>query len=301
MRLGRIVMLPFVSMSIFASAAIAQSPWYEQVAGNRDLTVQYAHLVGQDTDNAEGRATLQATYEGCATSERLLGRTPVALPPNGIPEIVHTIDLEEYVGHGRTAQIVRHSLYFIDRAKGCALRMVPSAILEIFSAGGSCEVDLIKHRAIGFCEHRDAQKHPTPLPNIDWSRIPPQDRAALRARLADFGAAPRSPGATLPPSSALAGDMPASARQSVAGVNCAVHARRIGEQVWSVCVTDKESDPRPFLDTVPASLNAGRKGLLVAVDNPLVQLHAVQVVPELKVSKMIFEVPSGTIVNGVAR
>lgn len=273
----------------------AEPAWHDVHPGS-DVAVHYVRLTGYGGDNDVNRKNLIDTYRACADLQAGLGKPVKALPPEGAPAVVSTQEIEIYYAANRTLTVKQGALYDIDRGT-CALVAIPHRMLELRSAAGRCDIDLIKKEARGQC---DASAHEraaalssasapdAKVPAIDLGKVPPRMRAQVEAQLERLKQLPGRE------QTAPAAESPAILqRKTLVNTPCEVHRHEALRS--TLCIARLASSPERLLNPYPipaAPLNGGIPGLLMEAKTPALTLQAQQVQLNLSVSKTLFEIPA---------
>ncbi|RZI43942.1 hypothetical protein EGT07_00460 [Herbaspirillum sp. HC18] len=268
----------------------AQCGWHDKFLG-ADVPVHYVHLTGYGGNNDTNRKNITETHKACFSLHMSLGKPAIPLPPEGVPPIISTQDVELYYASNRTLTFKQGTLYDID-GETCALRASPHKVLELRSSAGRCDIDLIRKEAVGQCDaiaHRRAPASVSPgrdgarVPIVDFSKVPPEMRAKVEEQLAKLK---RESGAET-------GMQPAGTglRKTVAGIACEVHRHEPLQS--TLCIAKPVPLPDRPLNPYPipaASLNGGVPGLLVEAETPTLILHAKEVRLNIAVSEDLFAI-----------
>ncbi|MHB1232073.1 MAG: hypothetical protein ACYCZQ_05765 [Burkholderiales bacterium] len=287
--LGMVAGLAMASLDVHAA-------WHDEHPG-AELQVHFVHLTGYAGDNAVNRRNLLDEHKACVDLNRSLGRPARPLPPDGIPANAHPEDVEIYYSPNRTLTVTKGTLYKIN-FDTCALTAFPHHRLELHSAIGRCDIDLIQREARGVCDDRAharapnttlAHLAPTEVPPVDLDKVPPAMRAQVAAQLERLKNLPQGPknlyGAAL---------VATGAYKDIAGYRC--ESYRADALKSERCIAHPHS---PF--PIPAaSFNAGIPGLLLDMENTGWTLRAQEVRMNIWVSKDLFVVPAGLKMKSIA-
>lgn len=239
----------------------AAAAWHETFLGD-GVAVHYVRLTGHGGDNEANRRNVLAMHQGCVDVNTAMGNPSKPLPAGGVPPVVSTKEIEIYYAANRTVTIKQGTLYDIDLTD-CALVGTVHHIVEFAWYGGSCDADLIRKQARGFC-----------------------DAAALAAS----AVAPLRP---------VSPNLGSEETRVVAGTPCQVHRF---DPRYERCIAHpgplQASNPNP----IPAApFNGGVRGLLLEANTPALTLRAQEVRMNLSVSNELFLLPPGMKINPGAR
>jgi len=277
--------------ALFLISAIqpSQAALYDEHPGS-DVQVHYVYLVGYSklaSTTEIDRQNLLDSHAGCVEISKKFNKPYKDLPAEGIPELIHPLDMEIYYSSNRTLTVLKGSRLFVD-VSTCEIKPNLHHTRELLSAIGRCTIDLVKKEAWGVCDidaHASAPNSkrsslPSDRSMSDLSKVPPHLRAGVMAqyeRTNKSGVAP-----------VLTGE-----QKTIADYKCDV--RRAGTLEIERCVSNPE---RSF--PIPASFhNGGIPGLLLEIKSPTLNLQAREVKTSLGISQTIFTIPKGLKVRSV--
>lgn len=294
---------PVMAAFLLTASHNAEPAWHDSHPGS-GVAVHYVRLTGYGGDNEVNRKNLIETHKACADTQAAFGKLAKALPPEGVPAVISTQEIEIYYASNRTLTIKQGTLYDIDRGN-CALIAIPHRILELRSAAGRCDIDLIKKEARGQCDaaahERAAASSMTYAPSgkapaVDLSKVPPQMRAQVEAQLERLKQMPRAQ-----QDAPTAGIAATGQRKTLANTPCEVHRHEALQSM--LCIATPAPSPERPLNPYPipaAPLNGGIPGLLMAAKTPALTLQAQQVLLNLSVPRDLFAIPADVKINSGA-
>ena len=276
--------------------------WHEQQPGS-GVAAHYVHLTGFGGDNEINLKNLLNTRQACVRLKTEMGQLFQPLPPDKIPKIVVSFEVEIYYTANRTLDVQQSALYSIDMAN-CALVSTPSKILKLRSSLGRCDIDLIKKEARGQC---DAAAHARAsawsetklvrpaIPSVDMDKVLANMRAQVQTQSDQL-----KQQSSIKPQSVQGGQALKADTRTIAGTTCVLHRNAAAQA--ELCVAHPAQSMTEPLSPYPipaAHLNGGVPGVLVDVKTPALTLRADHVTWNMSVSADVFSLPSGIDVRNI--
>lgn len=261
-----------------------------------DVPVHFVSLKGYGGDNAVWRKELLESHRACVELLSKLGKTPVPLPPTGIPAHVLSEQIDIYYAANRTLSVSQGVLHSID-FNNCALTETPHHITAISSSAGKCDIDHVRREARGMCDmsaHRKAKLRapahafpPSPQPKLD--HLSAEQRKLVEDQLKKMSG-------ILPSTRGSIGLMRATEEvRQIAGMHCTVW-QAAPDPDWKLCIASLASHPTKSLQPAlpdAGHFNSGVPGLLLEAKTAPLTLKAEKASLNQTIPESRFNVPAG--------